>query len=175
MHEEEDIWESEKLGGLYDRIKICITLSLFWFPVEYGVWCIQYFEWCRLMNHAKIRWVKVEALRRWRATLQPIPRMQDLEPGDHVDFACGTWRQDRRRFVCSHTWLAPGEPDPNMEPLGDLVSELDRLEAPDSDVVFYDHASFPQPPKTEDEKRRFDIALNCMNLMYTLEGSASAG
>lgn len=132
-------------------------------------WQWAYSEWCTLLNDAAIRWVKVEALRRWEQTKQPIPRMQDLAPGDYVDHAFGAWEKDRHRFVVSHAWLGKGEPDPTREQLATIVSELDRLEAPDSDLVFYDHASIPQHPRTEDETRRFKIALKGMNLLYTFE------
>jgi len=130
-----------------------------------------YSEWCTLLNEAEIRWVKVEALRRWRRAGQRIPRMQDLAAGDYVDRTYGDVEQDLRRFVVSHAWLAQGDPDPTMEQLDAIVSELDRLGAPDSHVVFYDYASIPQHPRTEDETRLFKIALKGMNLLYTVEGT----
>jgi len=134
-------------------------------------WRRAYSEWCTLLNEAEIRWVKVGALRRWRRTGQRIPRMQDLASGDYVDRTCGNVKHDSRRFVVSHAWLAKGDPDPTMVQLDAIVSELNRLRAPDSDVVFYDYASIPQPPRTEDETRLFKIALKGMNLLYTRKGT----
>ena len=97
--------------------------------------------------------------------------MQDLADGDYDVFAHGTWEKDRRRFVISHAWLAEEHPDPSLQQLDALVSELDRLGTPDSDVVFYDYAYIPQKDRTPAEQRLFLIALRGMNLLYTLEGT----
>ena len=113
-----------------------------------------------MLNDAKIRWVKVKALRRWQRNGERIPRMQDLVFGDYVDTAWGSWNMDRNRFVVSHAWLSKGDPDPTGEQLNAIVAELNRLAAPDSDVVFYDHASIPQYPRTEQETRHFKVALD---------------
>ena len=141
------------------------------FALRYYMWRREYSRWCAVVNEAKIRWVKVEALRRWHRNGQHIPRMQDLVRGDYVDVAYGTWRKDRNRFVISHAWLSAGEPDPMREQLKALVAELDRLAALDTDVVFYDYASIPQVPRTEEQTQQFKIALQNMNLLYTLEGT----
>jgi len=132
-------------------------------------WRRAYLEWCDVLNDAGIRWVKVGALRRWLDMGQCIPRMQDLVPSDYVDQAAGSWREDGHKLVVSHAWLAEGNPDPNREQLAALVSELNRLGVPDSDLVFYDHASIPQNPRTPDETRRFKVALRGMNLLYTFQ------
>ena len=139
--------------------------------VRYCMWRRDYFRWCAVVNEAKIRWVKVEALRRWHRNGQHIPRMQDLARGDYVDIAHGTCQKDRNRFVISHAWLSAGEPDPTREQLKALVAELDRVGALDTDVAFYDHTSIPQVPRTEEETQHFTIALQNMNLLYTLEGT----
>merc|ERR1719383_1324098 len=147
------------------------VLTLMLWSVEDVLWRRRYSEWCTLLNNGRIRWVKVAALRRWSRTRQRIPRMQDLADGDYDVFAHGTWEKDRRRFVISHAWLAEEHPDPSLQQLDALVSELDRLETPDSDVVFYDYASIPQNDRTPAEQRLFLIALRGINLLYTLEGT----
>ena len=68
---------------------------------RYYKWRREYSRWCAVVNEAKIRWVKVEALRRWHRNGHRIPRMQDLARGDYVDIAHGTWHKDRNRFVIS--------------------------------------------------------------------------
>eukprot|EP00450_Noctiluca_scintillans_P019823 CAMPEP_0194529166 /NCGR_PEP_ID=MMETSP0253-20130528/65777_1 /TAXON_ID=2966 /ORGANISM="Noctiluca scintillans" /LENGTH=368 /DNA_ID=CAMNT_0039374283 /DNA_START=136 /DNA_END=1243 /DNA_ORIENTATION=+ len=154
---------------------VLMSLLLVWFVLwvlyDKFQWQREYSEWCTLLNEAEIRWVRVEALRRWSRTGQRIPRMQDLASGDYVDRTCGNVKRDGGRFVVSHAWLAKGDPDPTRVQLDAIVSELNRLGAPDSDVVFYDYASIPQPPRTEDETRLFKIALKGMNLLYTLQGT----
>lgn len=47
------------------------------------------------------------------------------------------------------------------------VSELNRLGVPDSDLVFCDHASIPQIPRTQDETRRVRDALGRLHLLHT--------
>ena len=150
---------------------IFVPSMLMLWSVEYVLWPRRYSAWCTLLNNGRIRWVKVAALRRWSRTRQRIPRMQDLADGDYDVFAHGTWEKDRRRFVISHAWLAEGHPDPSLQQLHALVSELDRLGAPDSDVVFYDYASIPQKDRTPAEELLFLTALRGMNLLYTLEGT----
>ena len=78
---------------------------------------------------------------------------------------------DRNRLVVSPAWLSKGEADPTREQLNATVAELDRLAAPDSDVIFYDRASIPESLGTEEETRHFEVASQNMNLLYTLEGS----
>ena len=53
------------------------------------------------------------------------------------------------------------------------MAELDRLAALDTDVVFYDHASIPQkdPRHRGAGRNTSTIALQNMNLLYTLEGT----
>jgi len=153
------------------RLFSIFSIILLFPAVKYYVWRREYSRWCAVLNDAKIRWVKVEALRRWQRNGERIPRMQDLVTGDYIDTAWGSWNMDRNRFVVSHAWLSKGDPDPTGEQLNAIVAELDRLTAPDSDVVFYDRASIPQSPGTEQEKRHFKVALQNMNLLYTLEGS----
>ena len=126
------------------------------------LWRRRYSAWCTLLNNGRIRWVKVAALRRWSRTRQRIPRMQDLADGDCDVLAHGSSSRMR--------WLAEEHPDPSLQQLDVLVSELDRLRAPDSDVVFYDYASIPQKDRTPAKERLF-LALRGMNLLFTLEGT----
>ena len=74
-------------------------------------------------------------------------------------------------FVVSRAWLSKGEPDRTREQLNAILAKLDRLAAPDSDVFFHDYASIPRSPRTDQETRHFEAALENMKVLYTLEGS----
>ena len=69
------------------RLFSIFSIILLFPAVKYYVWRREYSRWCAVLNDAKIRWVKVEALRRWQRNRERIPRMQDAVAGDYIDTA----------------------------------------------------------------------------------------
>lgn len=104
------------------------------------------------------------AFRRWNSEGCRIVRCQDLGAEDFIDDGAAGCNE---RLIVSHAWLAAGHPDPEGLQLADLIAEFERLNVPDGALVFYDFASLPQRPRTQNEEERFQAALAQMHLLYT--------
>ena len=67
------------------------------------------------LGKVKIRWVKVNSVRKWNATHRRIPRFQDLQQDELVEedntHSFKEWLLCTR-YVVSHAWLQPDHPDP---------------------------------------------------------------
>ncbi len=95
----------------------------------------------------------------------PIPRHQKL-PED----AFGTLTGRSILVSLSHGWFFQNHPDPRGRKL-DLIRNVfaPRLRERyphTSIVVFFDFLATPQRPRTDDEERRFRIAMERMNSVY---------
>jgi len=86
----------------------------------------------------------VRLVRSWAAKGGPFPRCQEL-PDDGI--LVGSPPAGLRKFVVSHGWASEVHPSPSGAKMRLLAEALDRQEARDEDVVFFDFCSAAQEDK----------------------------
>ena len=173
--------------GRCDGANILQTLlivfgSLVALATELRSWWALRYQWHEL-GEVKIRWVKVDSVRKWNAAHRRTPRFQDLQEDELVEEDNARSFKEWllcKRYVVLHAWLQPDHPDPERVQLSALVRELTKCDSWKfwkrimgcHDVVFFDYSSLPQKgpageERKDEEKRLLKNALKGMNVLYS--------